>query len=787
MKILFLTSGSVRSNFTFRALSLARELQRRGHQVTLICPSADKYNAFRKEKITELEGVRILQPWQFATSRLEINLLPYILGASYLVLREKPDLVYIYKPTPISLVGFLSKCTRRTPVVLDMDDLGSEVMKIEGHPGYQRKLVEWCEILGAKGADRMVVASRYLFDKYRNQFPDKPLHLLPNGVGSDWLTPVVPTTHPLRIVFMGSLNRRNILEPLFDVLPAIIEKHPATELLLMGDGAHLEYFKNKSRELGIGEHIEFTGWLPLPEARLRLKAGDLGYGFMPDEVTTRAASNMKISQYMARGVVPLVSQTGDLPRMVDQGRAGYITRSESAADIQAEILRALEDPARRTHRAIAARDFAAKYFDWEKLAEGFDDWLHRRPQGANRDRRKIYVVTTNLPANVGGPEIRNLNLLRQIVRRGGMQARLFCLGEDDRANHAEAISSELGIPAHRLRPVSLSRTAQIYAFLIRRIQPFLEGYRRSGLGDKFREVCESDLPDLVLIEQLDAYYCLRPHLNYLRQRGVRIILDAHNVEIDAFEGARRSFPLLKRWAGKFLSGRLRRMEIEAARKADAVFACSVADAEYFQRYNRRVEVVPNGVACDEFRPHEKSGADAEELIFIGGTQYGPNADALRFYLRAVHPKVKRHCPRARLLAIGATAAWLQDNQLQNEDGDESVVPLGFVEDVKPYLDRAWVGICPIRQGSGTRLKVLTFMAAGLPVVSTRKGAEGINCTDRQDILLADDAEQFATAVVALLKQPLRRQTFGSRGRAFVLKNYDWNVIGEGLVTILQNI
>ncbi|HEY5138597.1 MAG TPA: glycosyltransferase, partial [Methylococcales bacterium] len=286
MKILFLTSGSVRSNFTYRALSLARELEGLGHETAIVCPRADKYNGFKAEKVSELDGVRVLQPFQFKTKRVEINLLPYIFGALILTLKEKPDLVYIYKPTPASIVGLAAKFLRKTPVILDMDDLGSEVMKIEGHPKFQQKLVEWCEILAGKYSDRIVVASSYLFDKYKKEFPQKSIHLMPNGIDKSWLAPVVASSLTKRIVYMGSVGRKNIVEPLFDALPDIITKHPDTQLLFMADGQYLEYFKDKSRVIGIAQHITFTGWLTMEKARENLLAGDLGYGFMPDDITT---------------------------------------------------------------------------------------------------------------------------------------------------------------------------------------------------------------------------------------------------------------------------------------------------------------------------------------------------------------------------------------------------------------------------------------------------------------------------------------------------------------------
>ncbi|HTH71997.1 MAG TPA: glycosyltransferase, partial [Candidatus Pristimantibacillus sp.] len=288
MKILMLGSGSVKSNFMYRLLALGKALHRRGHEVSIIAPKADKYNNFTPENINAIDGVRVLQPFQFATKRLEINLLPYLFGAARLVLREKPDLVYVYKPTPISVVGFIAKL-RGIPVVLDMDDLGSEVMRVEGHPLYMRKLVERCEKFALRRADALVMASTLLSDTYAKAFPKKPVLWLPNGVESGWFGKVLPRKRKYQIVFFGALNRKNIVEPLFDVLPKIIDQYPAVHVLLIGDGKHMSYFKAKAEEMGIGKHITFTGWLQLDSAHALLRAGDIGYNYMPDELTVRAA------------------------------------------------------------------------------------------------------------------------------------------------------------------------------------------------------------------------------------------------------------------------------------------------------------------------------------------------------------------------------------------------------------------------------------------------------------------------------------------------------------------
>ncbi len=372
MKILMLGSGSIKSNFMYRLLALGKALQRHGHEVTIIAPKADKYNNFVPETITSIDGVHILQPFQFATKRLEINLLPYMLDAMRLVLHEKPDVVYIYKPTPISIVGLVPKLFQRTPTVLDMDDLGSEVMRIEGHPIYQQKLVEWSERLASRFADRLIVASTFLRDLQQEKFPYKPVKVLPNGVESAWFkNKLKQSTHKKQIIFFGSLNRATILDPLFDVLPDLLKTHPTTQVLIIGDGQFTAHFKKRVKELRLEKRVTFTGWLPLEEARLLLCAGDIGYNYMPNERTVRAASNMKVPQYMACGVVPLVSDVGDLLWMVDGGKAGYVAKPDNTTDLLTVLLTALGDKD-RLKKAERARKYAQTTFDWDALAGDVD-------------------------------------------------------------------------------------------------------------------------------------------------------------------------------------------------------------------------------------------------------------------------------------------------------------------------------------------------------------------------------------------------------------------------------
>jgi glycosyltransferase involved in cell wall biosynthesis len=613
MNITILVSGSIKSNFSYRPLAFGRSLRKLGHTVSIIAPKADKYNDFVPEDIHSIDGVSIIQPFQFTTRRLEINLLPYLFGA-FMALRKQPsDIVYIYKPTPISIVGLLAKFFWKIPVIVDLDDLGSEVMKIEGHPVYQQKLVEWSEKLAVRNADRLVVASAFLYDHYRHQFPDKPIHIMPNGVDEVWFTESIVRSEKKRIVFLGALNRRSILEPLFDALPNVLKHIPEATVLIIGDGKYLSYFKEKSRTLNIEHAITFAGWLNITNARSRLYAGDIGYNYMPNERTVKAASNMKVPQYMSREVVPLVSDIGDLPATVDFGNAGYIANENNISSLEQTIIHALNDPD-RIAKGAAARDFAKEKFDWDKLASQFNSWI--MPHSKNQ-RPKIFVVATSIPGDVGGGQIRNYNLIKQLAKQVNADVDVFCI-----APAGKSVTDHPVIPNVNFHVVSRpapSALGTTRAF-INRVTPFMDDFKYSGLGNIFRKACEAAMPDFVQIEQLDGYYCIREYIPWLKRNGVEIIFDCHNVEFEVFEDSLELFSHPKRLAGEYLVSNLRKMEIQAARDANVVLACSSQDAAFFNKHNAHTYIIPNGVDCDSYEIAPRKH-DFPTILFMGGVGY----------------------------------------------------------------------------------------------------------------------------------------------------------------------
>jgi glycosyltransferase involved in cell wall biosynthesis len=733
----------------------------------MICPIADKYNNFEPIKVSNIDGVNIIQPFQFKTKRLEINLLPYIIHTTKILLSQRTDLIYIYKPTPISIVGLIPKLFFNTRLVLDMDDVGSEVMKIEGHPLHQRKMVEWSERLALYYSDLIVAASTYLSDLFAKQYPNKPIIVISNAVDSNWFEPITYSEVKNRIVFLGAINRKNILEPLIEAAKNLTSQFPDLKILIIGDGKYFEYFKNKISSMDLEKFFDLKGWLSIDEARGVLKAGDIGYNYMPDELTTKSASNMKVPQYMARGVVPLVSDVGDLPRYVDFGSSGYICKADDQVVLEQTITAALNDP-NRLIKAENAANYSREVFSWDKLAKKFSDWILQ-------DEDLLYFVSTTCPGKSGGTAIRNQGMIKMLSEINLFKLVSFSTIENIKEENIQNEFNNIKFNFFKINSGNFLRILK--SVFIDRLPPFFNDYKSTGMGEEFFGNCKKKLPKYVHLEQIHSYYCVKGYLPWLKSNGVKIIFDAHNIESKIFEESLSVFSPVKRLVGKLMVNKYKKLEIEAIKNSDLVLCCSEIDKEFFIKYNKNVHVIPNGVSIDDFKVSRTE--ENNSILFVGGVEYPPNEDAVRFYLNDIHPIVKREIPNVKFYLIGADKNWSKKNRFE----DPSILSLGYVDDINQYLEKASIGICPLRYGSGTRLKILTYLAAGLPVVSTRKGAEGVNYTNKKDLVLVDQPEKFAAEIINLLKNKSVAMKLGQDGHDFVKNNYDWKIIKNKLIEI----
>lgn len=199
-------------------------------------------------------------------------------------------------------------------------------------------------------------------------------------------------------------------------------------------------------------------------------------------------------------------------------------------------------------------------------------------------------------------------------------------------------------------------------------------------------------------------------------------------------------------------------------------------------YSGKVEVVPNGVDCQHNRPG-LAQATPEALVFNGALTYSANYEAMQYFLTEIYPLIQKQVPDVTLTITGST----RDVNLAGLRLDESVRLSGYVDDVRPLVSGANVCVVPIRQGGGTRLKILEAMALGTPVVATSKGAEGLGVTPNHDIQVADEPVEFAAHVIRLLRDPVLRQRLVTNARRLVEQRYDWAQIGQRFVDLVEDV
>jgi glycosyltransferase involved in cell wall biosynthesis len=216
------------------------------------------------------------------------------------------------------------------------------------------------------------------------------------------------------------------------------------------------------------------------------------------------------------------------------------------------------------------------------------------------------------------------------------------------------------------------------------------------------------------------------------------------------------------------------MEERAARSVEVLCAVSEAEGMHFQALGgRAVYVVPNGVDCQAYAALPTGRASGQPLLlYIGTMSWGPNVSAARFLARAVLPQVRQAFPDAGLRIVGKDPT-AEVRALAALPGVEVT---GGVPDVIQHLREAALLAVPLDSGGGTRLKILEAFAAGLPVVSTPVGCEGLRVIHGQHLWVAP-RDAFAAGVCTVLGDDSLAGHLAEKGRALARAAYDWRRIG----------
>lgn len=392
---------------------------------------------------------------------------------------------------------------------------------------------------------------------------------------------------------------------------------------------------------------------------------------------------------------------------------------------------------------------------------------------------RVLFLTPDLPLPADqGAKLRNVALIRAAAAHH--QVDLVSFARDDEA----AVPGELEALCQRVSAVP--------------VPPVRPGWRRGWdlvfnqlpdlalrlespiYAEALSEALSAQRYDVVQIEGLEMI----PYLPVVRSLAPRsgVIYDAHNAEMSLQRSMLQvEFRNPLRWHTGLYSffqwSKLGTYERIMMNDTDMVLVVSEGDAAKLKGRHVEPKLVPNGADVANFPFRAPSSEPGRTLFFAGPMDYRPNADAIRWFVSAVFPRLRAALPEVRLRLVGRGTERVQG---------EGIETLGYVQDFGAELARADALVAPLRMGGGTRFKVLEAMAAGVPVVSTRIGLAGIAAEPEHHALVADSAADFAAAAVRILRDRSLAQGLARAARALVEGRYAWGKLTPNYLRLLAD-
>jgi len=392
---------------------------------------------------------------------------------------------------------------------------------------------------------------------------------------------------------------------------------------------------------------------------------------------------------------------------------------------------------------------------------------------------RILALTPRLPyPPVGGDKLRAFEFIARLATRHEVQLLSFVESAGENAHAHELARRHPAVSVETVVQTPWRSRLHALAGLASR-EPLQVHYYRSA---RMRRLVAERLAG----GRFDAVYVhlLRMAQYVERETRVRRVLDITDAVSLLYGRARAMRRDVFRAVFAVEVARLRGYEARLVRAFDATAVISDVDRDVLAANGapkERMALVNNGVDRAFFAPKSES-FDPHRLVFVGNLASFANSDAALFMLREIFPAVRAEEKGAVLDVVGvnpppAVCAF---------HGAGGVNVTGAVPDVRPFVERAALSLCPVRVAGGVQNKILESLALGVPVVTTPEGFEGLGARGEDDgVCVAEGAEALARAAVALLREPARRRELGRRGAEFIARHYDWDSQVAALEALLR--
>ena len=301
-------------------------------------------------------------------------------------------------------------------------------------------------------------------------------------------------------------------------------------------------------------------------------------------------------------------------------------------------------------------------------------------------------------------------------------------------------------------------------------------------NDLLIKTLKSDTYDIILLESLFT----TPYIQTIRSySSSKIILRSHNLEHIIWKRlAKETSNPAKKIYLNLLSNQLKTYEINTLKDVNGIVSISKEDEKKYKNIDCPAPItsIPFGIDIQNYIPKKKKIEKKLRFFHLGAMDWKPNLEAVGWLLKEIWPKILEKEPNAELHLAGKNMPeWLINIT------DKSVINHGKVESAIDFMNENDIMLVPLLSAGGIRVKIIEGMALGKAIISTSIGAEGLNYTDGENIVIANDPKSFAEKAHQLNENLLEIPRIGENARVHVSEYYDQSKITKKLVKFCESI
>jgi sugar transferase (PEP-CTERM/EpsH1 system associated) len=401
---------------------------------------------------------------------------------------------------------------------------------------------------------------------------------------------------------------------------------------------------------------------------------------------------------------------------------------------------------------------------------------------------KVLFVTPYVPSRI---RTRPYSLIRALIRLGHRITLLTAAGTSPEEQEQAAELRDWGMRVE-VFPVPVVRSLINCSLALLTREPLQAVYSyHPGMERRLSELLQAEAFDVVHIEHLRASRLVRV------AKGMPVVYDSVDSITLLFEQATQSGAQLRsRLMTAIDLARTRRYEAQLLMRYDQVVITSQRDKDALERLAHRylppeaqpapITIVTNGVDLEYFRPPEtrffpKDPVSHPTVVFTGKMSYHANIAAVLYFAQDVRPHIWAGNPNVQFQIVGKDPP----ETVRQLAADERIQVTGTVDDLRPYLARATVAVCPVPYAAGVQFKVLEAMAMETPVVCTSASFAGMEARKGEEALVADRPDEFAAQVLRICSDPALAKRLSVAGRQHVETHHSWETSARRLVTIYE--